>query len=477
MKSTRSPSLPARNNAALRTVVGRGGFFALAFGAIVGSGWVVVLGDWLKVAGPGGAALGFLAGALVMMLVALCYGELAARSSVAGGEILYALETFGRFPAFLVGWFFNLYALAVCAFEAIALALMVRTLLPGIALPAAYAIGGSAVTWDALLLGLGGALGIALLHARGAASAIRFQNTVTYGFIASSVVLVSVGFHAGHIENLEPLFSAPPQHSWLSGAGWIFATCAYFLNGWQAAIHAVEERRAGLSGRTLISCVIAAIGAAAIFYGAIILSSASIAPWQRLITADLPAATAFRAIGLHGIFGTFVLVAAVVSLAKTWSAAAWMSSRLVLAQARFGLLPAWLAKVDPQSGAPRRALLITSALTVLGILLGRSAILPIVDMVALCLALSIILSLIVLLKRRKQHAAPPSFTVPGGSITVVSALVGVCSMVGVVLVQPLLSGSMPPEWPLLGGWAVLGLCVWHARRFFDNVITNMEKSP
>ena len=55
------------------------------------------------------------------------------------------------------------------------------------------------------------------------------------------------------------VFAAPPQHSWQSGAGWIFATCAYFLNGWQAAIHAVEERRAGINGRTLIRCVIGAL--------------------------------------------------------------------------------------------------------------------------------------------------------------------------------------------------------------------------
>ncbi len=41
----------------------------------------------------------------------------------------------------------------------------------------------------------------------------------------------------------------------------------------------------------------------------------------------------FSSIGPHGIFGTLVLVAAVISLAKTWSAMTWMSSRLIFAQA------------------------------------------------------------------------------------------------------------------------------------------------
>jgi len=455
----------APTSTALRRAIGRGGFFSLAFGAIVGSGWVVLLGDWLKAAGPGGASLGFLAGALVMVLVALCYGELAARSTAAGGEFLYTLETFGRFPAFLVGWFLTLYSVAICAFEAIALAWMLRAVAPMIALPAAYHVGSSAVAWDALLVGVGGALGIAALHGRGAAAAIRFQSAVTYGFIALSVFLIVLGLCAGNARNLEPLFAAPANSSWSAGACWVFATCAYFLNGWQAAIHAIEERRANLSPRHIIVCVVAAIAASALFYCGIILSSASIMPWQRLAILDLPAAAAFRSIGPHGIFGTVVLVAAVISLAKTWSAMTWMSSRLIFAQARCGLLPQWLAQVDPSTGVPRRALWVVSAFTLLGVAVGRSAILPIVDMVSLCLALSIILCLIILLRRRR-HGAPASYIVPGGTPLILTALLGASAMVGIAVLQPFLSGAgrIPPEWLMLGIWAALGMLVWYVGR-------------
>jgi APA family basic amino acid/polyamine antiporter len=460
--------LRAPTSSALRTAIGRGGFFSLAFGAIVGSGWVVVLGDWLASAGPGGAALGFLAGALVMVLVALCYGELAARSAAAGGEFLYALETFGRFPAFLVGWFLTLYSVAVCAFEAIALAWMLRSAVPAIALPTAYHIGNSVVAWDALLVGIGGAVAIAALHSRGAGSAIRFQNIVTYSFIAVSVFLIALGLCAGDQRNLQPLFAAPADGSWLAGACWVFATCAYFLNGWQAAIHAIEERRAALSPRQIIACVVAAIAASALFYCGIILSCASTMPWRRLTTLELPAAAAFRAIGFHGIFGTVVLVAAAISLTKTWSAMTWMSSRLIFAQARLGLLPQWLAQVDPSTGAPRRALFVTGTFTVLGVAAGRSAILPIVDMVSLCLALSIILCLIILLRRR-QHGAPPSYTVPGGTPVIAAALLGAIAMVGIAIVQPFLrsNGAIPPEWLILAGWGALGILAWYAGRVFE----------
>ena len=463
------PPQPPRTptSTALRTAISRGGFFSLAFGAIVGSGWVVVLGDWLKAAGPGGASLGFLAGALVMVLVALCYGELASRSTAAGGEFLYTLETFGRFPAFLVGWFLTLYSVAVCAFEAIALAWMLRAVVPSMALPAAYHVGTSVVAWDALLVGIGGTVAIAALHSRGAAAAIRFQNTVTYGFIAVCVFLIVLGLGAGTPRNLEPLFAAPANSNWFAGTCWVFATCAYFLNGWQAAIHAIEERRTSLMPRHIILCVVAAIAASALFYCGIILSSASTMPWQRLAALDLPAAAAFRSIGLHGIFGTVVLVAAVISLAKTWSAVTWMASRLIFAQARLGFLPQWLAQVDPGTGAPRRALAVVGAFTLLGVAVGRSAILPIVDMVSLCQALSIILCLIILLRRRR-HGAAPEYTVPGGTPLILIALLGAGAMVGIAVLQPWLNGkgSIPPEWLLLGGWAALGILVWYARRAY-----------
>ncbi|GFE80663.1 hypothetical protein GCM10011487_26630 [Steroidobacter agaridevorans] len=53
-----------------------------------------------------------------MIIVALCYGELGARSPTAGSEFIYTLETFGPFPEFLVGWFLTFAHISVCAFEA-----------------------------------------------------------------------------------------------------------------------------------------------------------------------------------------------------------------------------------------------------------------------------------------------------------------------------------------------------------------------
>lgn len=450
----------------LRRAIGRAGFFALAFGAIVGSGWIVVMGDWLRAAGPGGTAIGFSVGALAMTGAALCYGELAARSPTVGGEFLYVLNTFGKDVAFWVGWFLSLYGIAVCAFEAIALGWLFRTLVPGVALPALYAVRGLPVTLDGLIVGGVGALLVGALHSRGAVAAIRFQSIATYGFIALSVGLIACGLSLGHFANAEPLFPTSDRHSWLIGAAWVFSGCAFFLNGWQSALHAIEERDADTSVASAIRAMVAALLVAAAFYVAMVWATATSTPWTALIRNDLPAVFAFAHLTENGVLGTVVLVGAIVSLTKTWTAIAWVATRLLLAQARHGFLPSALVIVDPVSGAPRRTIALVTALTLAGIALGKGGIVPLVNMVATCLALSIIVCILALLRQRRLNDATPSFSVPGGRPTIWCSLLAAVVMIFMAVAEPWINASeeVPLEWILLTGWGATGCVVWTVAR-------------
>jgi hypothetical protein len=51
--------------------LGRWDTLAVGFGAMIGFGWVVLVGGWLEDAGTLGAALAFVAGGVVMTLVGL----------------------------------------------------------------------------------------------------------------------------------------------------------------------------------------------------------------------------------------------------------------------------------------------------------------------------------------------------------------------------------------------------------------------
>jgi len=65
------------------------GFFALAFGTIVGSAWMVLMGEWVSPAGPGGAVMAFMGMALLMVPMAGAYTELMARVPRAGSESVF----------------------------------------------------------------------------------------------------------------------------------------------------------------------------------------------------------------------------------------------------------------------------------------------------------------------------------------------------------------------------------------------------
>src|ERR1051326_508641 len=115
---------------ALQKTIGSWQFFTLSFAAIVGVGWIVVLGGWLRQSGPIGAVIAFLLASVAMMLVGLCYAELVTTLPVSGGEIAYAYEIFGLRTSFVTGWFLALVYVATATFEAISAGWIAAVLFP-----------------------------------------------------------------------------------------------------------------------------------------------------------------------------------------------------------------------------------------------------------------------------------------------------------------------------------------------------------
>lgn len=459
MKAAAPPVSPARN------VVGRGGFFALSFGTIVGSAWLAVLGDWLKSAGPGGALLGFALGATVVLLIAFCYAELAARLPHAGGEFLYALRGVGSHAAFAVGWFLTLDAIAVSAFEGIVLAMFIGKLLPQWVGPPLYTLLGHDISASALLLGWGTATLLAVINCRGLRLSITFQRFTTFAFLAVMIALLIGGFAQGDIANLQPWFASATEHPWWLGAVWIFATCALFLNGFQVSLYTIEERDRDLSIRDAVIMMLWGLLAAVAFYCLIVASAGSLLPWQSLLPASLPAVTAYSQLGPQRVMEALILGIACVSLLKTWNALVIFGSQLLVAQARENMIPAALARQHPNTGTPVRAIWFISIGAMALMLLGRAAVLPIVNMISICLALTFVVSLAALLRlRRMDTAGPVSFRVPGGSIVIWIALLAALAMAAVALIEPAIRvRGIPVEWLLLLGWASLGVIFYRRR--------------
>ena len=180
------------------TLLGRelrlGQYFSIGFGAIIGTGWLTVMGFWLGHAGPGGAILAFLAGGAVMVFVALCYAEVATMFPVSGAELAYAYEVFGVKGAFLIGWVLALVYIATVAFEAISAAWIIGVLVPGSEGPVLYhGFLGEPVRLSTVVVGVGGTWFLGILNYRGVRLAARFQDVATAALLLFAAVFMIVG--------------------------------------------------------------------------------------------------------------------------------------------------------------------------------------------------------------------------------------------------------------------------------------------
>ena len=448
----------------LRGNIGRFQYLALGFGTMIGSAWVILLGDWLGKAGPGGAVLGFLAGGLVVVLVGACYAELAGYLPEAGSEFVYARRFYGRGLAFTVGWFLVLYLLSVTVFEALAFAWIVETVLPGTA---------------PLPVGIGGALLIALLNLRGARLAVISHTFLTYGFFAVVVFILFRLLANGSAHNAMPLFAATHGRNWWLGSGAIFAFCAYALNGFQTIPHAIEERSGQTSLRAIGWIIVGSILAAAAFYCLVVIAASVIVPWQGLVSAPLPMVAAVRNLPHGEMFAMALLIATAASLLKAWNGVFMMAVRLLVAMARAGCVPGVFARLHPQWQSPAPAVIAAGACNIVGIFLGKRAIEPITDMSAMVLTLTYAMCCWTVLRIRRRglpdrvnepglHAAgvPASDGVlardnAAPSKLVWFALIGSGLMAACAFLTPFWQQpGFPLEYQLLAAWGLLGWIVW-----------------
>src|SRR5205085_2568955 len=84
----------------LRPALGATNYFTLTFGSIIGVGWVVVMHDWLGRGGPAGAILGFLLGALLVLPIAVVYGQLTAQLPQSDGEMAFTASLLPEWARF-----------------------------------------------------------------------------------------------------------------------------------------------------------------------------------------------------------------------------------------------------------------------------------------------------------------------------------------------------------------------------------------
>src|SRR5262250_3166244 len=126
-------------------------YFALAFGTMIGTGWLVLLDDWLKRGGPAGAMLGYAVGGILLLPVGYVYSQWVLRLPDAAGEAAYAAQVFPPIVSYFTGWIMLLAYYIVCPWEAIALGKIAAFIFPSLDSVELYRVAGEPVFFFRLL--------------------------------------------------------------------------------------------------------------------------------------------------------------------------------------------------------------------------------------------------------------------------------------------------------------------------------------
>jgi amino acid transporter len=363
----------------LRQVLSGIEYFTLAFGTMVGVGWVVLMDDWLRRGGPAGAVLAFVFGGFLVLPIGIVYGHLTASVPQADSEIAYTAGMFPLWARFAVGWMMTLGYLIVCPFEAVAVGQLAAEIFPGLHQFPLYEVGNDTVYFPELLLGLALVLGITLINLRGVRQSATLQNVFTFGLLAVFCVFAGLGVLRGSPEQLRPGFAQGGSWGPLVSTLAVLQIVPYFLAGFESVSRCVEERSATFPEARFVVVTLAAIGVGVVFYGTTILVVAMLAPWQELAGTSLATVVAFRrAFGSESLVH-LILIGAILSLIKVLNGNFLSASRLLFAMGRARLVWNGLGDVHRRFQTPWWATLIVGVLSAFFCCFGKKVLIPITE--------------------------------------------------------------------------------------------------
>ncbi|MDS9471454.1 APC family permease [Sporosarcina pasteurii] len=435
----------------LLKILGNKDVLALAFGAMIGWGWVVTAGLWISEAGSLGAIIAFLIGGLLVVFVGLTYAELASALPLAGGEMYYGFAAMGRLASFITTWAIILGYVSVIAFEAVALPTVFDYLIPGYGVGHMYTIAGWDVTLTWAAVGIVGSILISWINYRGMKLTSVIMGILTLLIAIAGVLLITGSSLAGNVENMKPLFG-----NGMSGLLIVLIMTPFMFVGFDVIPQAAEEinlPRKRIGQLLIFSVILAITWYLLIIFGVSRVLTPSEIAGSSLVTADAMA----QAFGGSKMMGNVLVLGGIGGILTSWIGFYVGGSRAIYALAKAGMLPKFLAELHPKYKTPHNAILLIAVLTTAAPLFGRPALVWLVNAGGLALVvawLMVSLSFIILRKQRPEMKRP--FRVQGGTSI---GWIALFMSIGIaILYMPGMPSALlwPYEWIIILVWSLLG---------------------
>ncbi len=325
-----------------RAGIGLAGVVALAVGNMLGTSIWTLPASLAERAGPLAVVAWGVTGA-GYWFVARCYARLGARWPLTGGPYVFAREAFGERVAFVVVWSYWLSATLGNAAIVTGTIGYAAALVPWLASPAAQFVAAQGLLWGLCALNVAGVrhsarLGVVLM-------------VVTVAALAATAAVALPHVEARHFTPFAP-------HGW-EALGPACALVVWAYSGVESATIPAGEVRGG--GATIARGTMLGYWIATLTYLA-----AAVAVTGTIATADLAttarpiALVAERTVGAWG--GIAVGLAALGSNVATLNGWILVAGRVPVQAATDGLFPAALARVHPRTGTPAVAIIGSTAI-------------------------------------------------------------------------------------------------------------------
>jgi len=414
----------------------------LGIGAVIGAGIFVLTG--IAAATQAGPAIifSYLLAGIVAAFSALSYAELAASIGGCGSAYGYAYAGFGELIAWIIGWDLLLEYGISCSTVAIGWSGYVSNILTafGFHLSTQLLYGpfdGGIVNLPAMII----ILVLATLLAIGVHESARFNAAIVLIKIVAIIVFISIAFFHVNTAYWHPFLPFGWQGI-INGAALIFF--AYI--GFDAISTAAEE--AHRPQRDLPIGILASLAICTFVYILVAGLLTLIAPYQTLNVSSPVAAVLLQL--QHNYGAAIVGAGAVAGLTSVILIMYYGFTRVFLAMARDGLLPAFFSRIHPRTQTPVR--LIFSAGIIIALIAGFTPITHAVELVNIgtLAAFCLVCGGVIVLRYTQPQLTRPFKTpynplIPG---------------LGVILCLELIARLNPFTWWRFLIWMALGLILY-----------------
>lgn len=432
----------------------------VAFGAMIGWGWVVASGRWIQNAGVIGTVIGFVIGGIMIFFVGMTYAELTPAMPKVGGEHVFSYKAFGPTGSFICTWALILSYIGVVCFEAVSLPTIVQYIFPGFAKGYMYTVAGSDIYLSGVLIASLFTIGVIIINILGIKAASIFQTILTVTIAFVGVILVVASAINGDSTNLNGQIIIGEGIGAVKSIMSVAVVAPFFLFGFDVIPQVAEEINIPLKkiSRVLLLSIICAVT----FYGMVVfavgyaLNSNDIS--EAMQGAGLVTASAMEKVFNSKIMAKVLIVGGLCGVITSWNSFLIGGSRAIFAMAESRMIPGRFSILNQKYKTPVNALLLIGVLSFVAPFFGRTMLVWISDAAsfACCLAYCMV-SLSFVILRKKEPGLHRPFMVKHYKFVGITASVLSGLMVALYLIPGSGSSLTIQEWIIVGGWSVLGV--------------------